>query len=132
MEFSDYKMIEEKGYGLFHYVNSSYSFSRSEIIYITNFKILNEVSKKIPTLRDGKCEYTDIHILGIKDFDQNNLTETDSKIIDAYLDYIVDYRTKNNLPTLSKNEYYKKIIFVDNQKSFFKIYPVSIVKKYTK
>jgi len=57
---------------------------------------------EIPPLYKAKQEYTDVYLLGIENFDLNNLTETDKKILDAFYDSIIKYRNDNGLPFIKK------------------------------
>lgn len=45
-----------------------------------------------------KQEYTDVYLLGIKNFDKNNINTLDEKIIKIFINDIVKYRVYNLLP----------------------------------
>lgn len=58
-----------------------------------------EVHQKVPTIfSSSKQEYTDVYLLGIKNFDKNNVSTLDEKIVKKFIDDIVKYRIYNNLP----------------------------------
>ena len=102
-ETSDYsKKIDDKEYSTFHYINSSYSYSRPIIILITNKQVFMDVHTKIPKNFNIKQEYTDVFLLGIKDLDFNNIDDTSNKIINIYLDGIEKYRKENNLVPIER------------------------------
>lgn len=100
LEISDYhRNIDDKVFATYQLVNASYSYSRATIVFLTNKEILFDLSIKLKNRITSKQEYTDIWILGIDNFDHKNITETDEKIISAFLQNIIKYRTDNNLPT---------------------------------
>lgn len=104
-EKTDYvKSIDNKEYSTYQYINSSYSYSRPFIILVTSHDIFMKVHQKIPVMFSSKQEYTDVYVLGIKNFDKNNISMLDEKIIKIFIDEIVKYRTNNNLPN-SNSEY---------------------------
>lgn len=99
IEIADYhRQIDDKVYATYQLVKSSYSYSRSTIVFITNKATLFELSAKLKNKLTPKQEYTDFWILGIENFDSKKITETDQKIIDLFLQNIIKYRTDNNLP----------------------------------
>ena len=86
LEISDYhRKIDDKVYATYQLVNASYSYSRATIVFLTNKATLFDLSGKLQNLVRPKQEYTDIWILGIENFDSKNVTETDKKIIDLFL-----------------------------------------------
>lgn len=99
IEIADYhRKIDDKVYATYQLVNSSYSFSRSTIVFLTNKSTLFELSEELKKRMTQKQEFTDIWILGIENFDVKKTTETDQKIIDLFLQNIIKYRKDNNLP----------------------------------
>lgn len=99
LEISDYhRKIDDKVYATYQLVNASYSYSRATIVFLTNKATLFDLSGKLQNLVRPKQEYTDIWILGIENFDSKNVTETDKKIIDLFLQNIIKYRADNSLP----------------------------------
>ncbi|WP_294284757.1 hypothetical protein [uncultured Chryseobacterium sp.] len=97
-EITDYvKNIDNKEYSTYQYINSSYSQSRPFIVLVTSQDIFMEVHQKIPMMFLCKQEYTDIYLLGIKNFNENNISALDEKIIKSFIDDIVKYRIYNNL-----------------------------------
>ncbi len=99
LEISDYhRKIDDKVYATYQLVNASYSYSRATIVFLTNKATLFDLSGKLQNLLRPKQEYTDIWILGIENFDSKNVTETDKKIIDLFLQNIIKYRADNSLP----------------------------------
>ena len=61
----------------------------------------------------SKQEYTDIWILGIENFDSKNITETDKKIINTFLQNIVKYRADNSLPEYTYERVNTDKIFIE-------------------
>ena len=99
IEIADYnRKIDNKVYATFQFVNASYSYSRATIVFLTNKSTLFDLSAKLQNLITPKQEYTDIWILGIDNFDSKNITETDRKIIDLFMQNIIKYRADNSLP----------------------------------
>ncbi len=99
LEIADYhRKIDDKVYATYQLVNASYSYSRATIVFLTNKETLFDLSGKLQNLFNTKQEYTDIWILGIENFDSNNITETDKKIINLFLQNIIKYRADNSLP----------------------------------
>ncbi|KQT20665.1 hypothetical protein ASG22_16965 [Chryseobacterium sp. Leaf405] len=98
-EITDYvKSIDNKEYSTYHYINSSYSQSRPFIVLLTSQDIFMEVHQKVPMMFSSKQEYTDVYLLGIKNFDKNNVSLLDEKIIKNFIDDIVKYRIYSDLP----------------------------------
>lgn len=98
-EITDFvKSIDNKEYSTYQYINSSYSYSRPFIVLVTNQSVFFEVHQKIPKMFSSKQEYTDVYLLGINNFDKNNVNIHDEKIIKSFIDEIVKYRKYNNLP----------------------------------
>ncbi len=91
LEISDYsKRIEGKEYATFQFINSSYSYSRATIVFITNRELLLELSSKLSNYyRKKKQEYTDVWILGISNFEQSNISEIDEKIINDFFNLLL-------------------------------------------
>ena len=99
LEISDYhRKIDDKVYSTYQLVNASYSYSRATIVFLTNKATLFELSAKLQNQLRLKQEYTDIWILGIENFDYKNITKTDKKIINLFLQDIIKYRADNSLP----------------------------------
>jgi len=99
IEIGDYYCkIDDKVYATYQLVNASYSYSRPTIVFLTNKATLFDLSEKLQNRITPKQEYTDIWILGIENFDSKNITETDKKITNVFLQSIVKYRTDNSLP----------------------------------
>lgn len=99
LEISDYhRKIDDKVYATYQLVNASYSYSRATIVFLTNKATLFELSAKLQNRLRPKQEYTDVWILGIENFDSKNITETDKKIINLFLENIIKYRADNSLP----------------------------------
>jgi hypothetical protein len=99
IEIVDYhRKIDDKVYSTYQLVKSSYSYSRSTIVFLTNKTTLFELSGELKNRLTPKQEYTDFWILGIENFDSKEITETDQKIIDLFLQNIIKYRKDNNLP----------------------------------
>ena len=98
IEICDYhRKIDDKVYATYQLVNASYSHSRSTIVFLTNKATLFELSAKLKNRITPKQEYTDIWILGIENFKSKNITETDKKIINVFLQNIIKYRADNSL-----------------------------------
>ena len=99
IEIADYhRNIDDKVYATYQLVKSSYSYSRSTIVFLTNKATLFKLSEKLKERLTPKQEYTDFWILGIENFDSKKITETDQKIIDLFIQNIIKYRKDNNLP----------------------------------
>jgi hypothetical protein len=99
IEIADYhRNIDDKVYATYQLVKSSYSYSRSTIVFLTNKATLLELSGKLKDRLTPKQEYTDFWILGIENFDSKKISETDQKIIDLFVQNIIKYRKDNNLP----------------------------------
>lgn len=105
-EITDYvKNIDNKEYSTYQYINSSYSYSRALIIMVTSNNIFIDVHQKIPRMFSSKQEYTDAYLLGIKNFNKNNIDKLDEKIIRSFIEDIVKYRTNNNNNNLPNNNF---------------------------
>jgi len=103
IEITDYlKQIDDKKYSTYQYVNASYSHSRPIIILVASKDVFNKVYLEIPSLYKSKQEYTDVYLLGIENFNSDNITETDKKILDTFYDGIIKYRNDNGLPVIIK------------------------------
>lgn len=99
IEIADYqRKIDDKVYSTYQFVKSSYSYSRSTIVFLTNKTTLFELSAELKNRLTPKQEYTDFWFLGIENFDSKKITETDQKIINLFLQNIIKYRKDNNLP----------------------------------
>jgi len=113
-ETIDYaKKIENKEYSTYQYVNASYSSSRPLLVIITDEENFKEIHLKIPSLFKFKQEYTDINLLGIKDFNVNNILIADDKIIHDFTQKIIKYRIDNDLPVYSENEIRAQIHYLE-------------------
>jgi hypothetical protein len=114
IEISDYhRKIDDKVYATYQLVNASYSYSRPTIVFLTNKATLFDLSGKLQNLLSPKQEYTDIWILGIENFDSKNVTETDKKIIDLFLQNIMKYRADNSLPEYTFERLNTDKIFIE-------------------
>lgn len=97
-ETTDYvKNINNREYSTYQYINSSYSQSRPLIIFITSSDIFMKVHEKVPIIFSSKQEYTDVYLLGIKNFNKNNIDQLDEKIIKNFINDIIKYRNFYNL-----------------------------------
>jgi hypothetical protein len=114
IEIADYhRKIDDKVYATYQLVNSSYSFSRSTIVFLTNKSTLFELSEELKKRMTQKQEFTDIWILGIENFDIKKITETDQKIIDLFLQNIIKYRKDNNLPEYTFEKLFADKIYIE-------------------
>ena len=114
IEIADYhRKIDDKVYATYQLVNASYSYSRSTIVFLTNKETLIKLSGKLQNQLTSKQEYTDIWILGIENFDSKNITETDKKIIDLFLQNIIKSRKDNSLPEYTFEELNADKIFIE-------------------
>lgn len=114
IEIADYnRKIDNKVYATFQFVNASYSSSRATIVFLTNKSMLFDLSAKLQNLITPKQEYTDIWILGIDNFDSKNITETDRKIIDLFMQNIIKYRADNSLPEYTFEKLNTDKIFIE-------------------
>ena len=114
IEIVDYlKTIDGITYSTYQYANASYSYSRPLIIFIIDKGKFQKVYDNIPNIFRSKQEYTDVFILGIENFTRNNITQTDKKIIETFLDSIINYRNCNNLPIYTKELMYSELIYLD-------------------
>ena len=114
IEIADYnRKIDNKVYATFQFVNASYSYSRATIVFLTNKSTLFDLSAKLQNLITPKQEYTDIWILGIDNFDSKNITETDRKIIDLFMQNIIKYRADNSLPEYTFEKLNTDKIFIE-------------------
>lgn len=114
IEIADYnRKIDNKVYATFQFVNASYSYSRATIVFLTNKSMLFDLSAKLQNLITPKQEYTDIWILGIDNFDSKNITETDRKIIDLFMQNIIKYRADNSLPEYTFEKLNTDKIFIE-------------------
>lgn len=105
IEITDYlKKINDKEYSTYQFVNASYSHSRPTIVLVTSKDSFMKIYHEIPLLYKSKQEYTDVYLLGIENFDSNNLTETDKLILDAFYQNIIKYRADNNLLKIEKKQ----------------------------
>ncbi len=121
-ETTDYvKKLEEKEYSTYNYINASYSYSRPLLIVITDNKTFMKIRPKIPILFSIKQEYTDVNLLGIKNFNKNLISETDKKIIDIFIQNIVKYRTDNNLPLYTEEEIHHFIRYIEKENDICKV-----------
>lgn len=114
IEIADYhRKIDDKVYATYQLVNSSYSFSRSTIVFLTNKATLSELSEELKNRMTQKQEFTDIWILGIENFDVKKITETDQKIIDLFIQNIIKYRKDNNLPEYTFEKLFADKIYIE-------------------
>jgi hypothetical protein len=114
IEIADYhRKIDDKVYATYQLVNSSYSFSRSTIVFLTNKSTLFELSEELKKRMTQKQEFTDIWILGIENFDIEKITDTDQKIIDIFLQNIIKYRKDNNLPAYTFEKLFADKIYIE-------------------
>ena len=114
IEIGDYyRKIDDKVYATYQLVNASYSYSRATIVFLTNKAALFELSANLQNRITSKQEYTDIWILGIENFDSKNITETDKKIINVFLQNIVKYRADNSLPEYTFERLNTDKIFIE-------------------
>lgn len=114
IEIADYhRKIDDKVYATYQLVNSSYSFSRSTIVFLTNKSTLFELSEELKNRMTQKQEFTDIWILGIENFDVEKITDTDQKIIDLFLQNIIKYRRDNNLPEYTFEKLFADKIYIE-------------------
>lgn len=114
IEIADYhRKIDDKVYATYQLVNSSYSFSRSTIVFLTNKATLSELSDELKNRMTQKQEFTDIWILGIENFDVKKITETDQKIIDLFIQNIIKYRKDNNLPEYTFEKLFADKIYIE-------------------
>lgn len=114
-EVVDYsKTINNIEYSTYHYVNASYSYSRPLIILLTNKEIFMKIHQKIPILFSSKQEYTDVYILGMKNYN-NIINETDQKIQNIFISSIIKYRNDNNLPLMPEKVILSEIRYVDKE-----------------
>ncbi len=114
IEIGDYyRKIDDKVYATYQLVNASSSYSRATIVFLTNKATLFELSAKLQNRITPKQEYTDIWILGIENFDSKNITETDKKIINIFLQNIVKYRADNSLPEYTFERLNTDKIFIE-------------------
>ena len=115
-EITDYvKSIDNKEYSTYQYVNSSYSNSRPFIILVTSQDIFMKVHQKISMMFSSKQEYTDVYLLGINNFDKNNVNTHDDKIIKSFIDEIIKYRKYNNLPDSDYEYAFSQINYLVNK-----------------
>lgn len=115
-ETTDYvKNIDNREYSTYHYVNSSYSYSRPLIIMVTSDKVFMDVHQKIPKLFSAKQEYTDVYLLGIKEFNKKNIDEINVKIINFFINDIIRYRTSNNLPDNNFEYISSQVNYLENE-----------------
>ena len=115
-EITDYvKNMDNREYSTYHYVNSSYSYSRALIIIVTSNNVFMDIHQKIPQMFLSKQEYTDVYLLGIKNFNKNNIDKLDEKIIKSFIDDIVKYRTNNNLPDNNFEYISSQVNYLENK-----------------
>lgn len=121
-EITDYlKKIDDKEYSTYEYVNASYSRSRPLLIIITNKESFMKIYKEIPQWFSVKQEFTDIRLLGIKDFDKNHISETDKKIIDVFIKSIMKYRKDNDLPLYNEEEIQSRLNYIEKEADLCKL-----------
>ncbi|MBB4804876.1 hypothetical protein HNP38_000148 [Chryseobacterium defluvii] len=112
-ESVDYlKKTDNKEYSTYQYINASYSYSRPLLIVIADEKVFTKIHLKVPNLFSTKQEYTDINLLGIKNFDKDHISDIDSKIIDDFVENIIKYRSVNNLPPYTKEQLKSQLKFI--------------------
>ena len=117
IEIADYsRKLDGKEYSTYQFVSSSYSYSRPTLVLITNKEIFLDLSTKLPLLHQTKQEYTDVWVLGISNFDKKNISETDKKIIQKFLEQIIKYRADNNLPEYTLERLEADKLFIENKK----------------
>ncbi len=116
IEIGDFaKKIDGKGYATYQFVNSSYSASRPTLVFITSQAVLLQLTTQIPNLFRIKQEFTDVWVLGIKDFNQTSISSTDQKIIDSFLLKIVKYRNDNDLAPFTFQRLNESKIFINSK-----------------
>ena len=121
IEIIDYnRKIDDKVYATYQLVNSSYSYLRPTIIFLTNKATLFELSGKLKIQLNDKQEYTDIWILGIENFDSTNTTETDKKIIDLFLQNIIKYRNDISLPEYTIERVNSEKVYIERSEEICK------------
>jgi hypothetical protein len=123
------KSINNIEYSTYHYVNASYSYSRPQIVLLTNREIFMKMHQKIPLLFSSKQEYTDVYILGMQNY--NNITnETDQKIINVFVTSIIKYRNDNNLPSISEQSILSEIKYINEEIDLSKFFVLKKSKKF--
>lgn len=128
-EIIDYsKTINNIEYSTYHYVNASYSYSRPLIVLLTNRDFFMKIHQKIPLLFSSKQEYTDVYLLGMKNYN-NIINETDQKILNVFISNILKYRNDNKLPPISEQIILSEIKYIDKEIDLSKFF---VFKKKTK
>jgi len=121
LEIADYhKVMDGKVYASYQFAKASYSHSRATIVFITSKSILSELSQKIPKYYGMKQEYTDVWILGIDEFNKNNISAIDKAIMDTFFTSIIKYRNDNGLPPYTKERLQESKIFLVDTKELCK------------
>ncbi len=121
-EITDYvKDLNGKEYFTYNYVNASYSYSRSFVLIVANSEQFTKVSMKIPKIFLHKQEYTDVYLLGIKDFNKEKISEEEQKIIINYVRDIIKYRVINNLPTNTEEYVLENVRYLKKEDDLCKI-----------
>lgn len=95
---------EDKKYSTYHYVKSSFS-RRNFQVFILNDTIFSKVIKKIPKIfnENPKQDVTDFYVLGISEFNIENISKIEKDLIINFIIEINQYRSSKNLFTVSKN-----------------------------
>lgn len=124
IEISDYaKNVDGKNYATFKYVNSSYSSGRPFVTMVLNKSLFNEYEDKISKAYFHKQEYTDVYLIGIENFDYNNISDIDKKIIATSIADILEFRKYFGLPIEEDAKHINsQIIYLKNKKDFCKIF----------
>lgn len=124
VKISDYaKNIDGKNYATFKYVNSSYSSGRPFVTMVIDKSLIVEYENKISKAFIHKQEYTDVYLIGIEDFNYNNVSDIDKKIIVVSINDIVEFRKYFGLPIEEDAKYLSSsIIFIKNERDFCKIF----------
>ena len=124
-ETADYsKRIDGKEYSTYNYIQASYSSSRPLIVMVANKEVFTKIYLKIPSLFSVKQEYTDVNLLGINDFNKNNISETDKKIIDTFINGIIKYRIDHNLPVYTEEQIKSRINYLDTSEDINRLFIV--------
>lgn len=124
VKISDYaKNIDGKNYSTFKYVNSSYSSGRAFVTIVLNRSLFNQYEDNISKVYKRKQEYTDVYLIGIENFNYDNISDIDKKIIATAIADILEFRKYFGLPIEGKAEYINsQIIYPKNKKDFCAIF----------
>ena len=94
----------DKKYSTYHYVKSSFS-KRNFQVFISNDTIFSDVIKKIPKIFNEipKQDVTDFYVLGISEFNIEDISKIEKDLIINFIIEINQYRSSKNLFTVSEN-----------------------------